>query len=42
MSPQFFAWVFGFGSEAEILSPASVREQAGLQAARIAALYQKE
>ena len=42
VSPQFFAWVFGFGTEAEILSPASVREQAGLQAARIAALYQKE
>ena len=21
VSPQFFAWVFGFGAEAEILSP---------------------
>ena len=26
VSPQFYAWVFGFGAEAEILSPASVRE----------------
>lgn len=27
VSPQFFAWVFGFGDEVEILSPASVREE---------------
>ena len=26
VSPQFYAWVLGFGSEAEILGPASVRE----------------
>ena len=26
VSPQFFAWVFGFGDEVEILSPASVRD----------------
>jgi predicted DNA-binding transcriptional regulator YafY len=26
VSPQFYAWVFGFGAEAEILSPAHVRE----------------
>ena len=39
VSPQFFAWVFGFGAEAEILSPESVRRQMGMQAAQIAALY---
>ena len=26
VSPQFYAWVFGFGTEAEILSPARVKE----------------
>lgn len=26
VSPQFYAWVFGFGAEAEILSPSKVRE----------------
>lgn len=26
VSPQFFAWVFGFGTAAEIMSPESVRE----------------
>ena len=40
VSPQFFAWIFGFGTEAEILSPEEVRREAGQQAARIAAKYQ--
>ena len=40
VSPQFFAWVFGFGEEAEILSPPHVRAEAGRQAAGIAALYE--
>ena len=39
VSPQFFAWLFGFGAEAEILSPRAVREEAGRQAGQIAALY---
>ena len=39
VSPQFFAWVFGFGTEAEILSPPEVRRQAGALAGDIAALY---
>lgn len=26
VSPQFFAWVFGFGTAVEILSPDNVRE----------------
>ncbi len=38
-SPQFFAWVFGFGSEAEILSPPEVRAEAGRLAGEIASLY---
>ena len=39
VSPQFFAWVFGFGQEAEILSPPDVREQFADEAAAIAAKY---
>ena len=40
VSPQFFAWVFGFGDEAEILTPAAVREQARDTARKIASLYE--
>lgn len=39
ISPQFFAWVFGFGPEAEIISPEDVREQAANRARNIAQLY---
>ena len=39
VSPQLFAWVFGFGPEAEILSPADVRAQAAGRAESIAAVY---
>lgn len=42
VSPQFFAWVFGFGTEAEILSPQTAREQAGQAASAIAALYREQ
>ena len=40
VSPLFFAWVFGFGTEAEILGPETVRQQAKDAAASIAAMYE--
>ena len=39
VSPQFFAWIFGFGTEAEVLSPPEVREELKHTARRIAELY---
>jgi len=39
VSPQFFAWLFGFGDEAEILSPASVRREYRDRLRRVAAGY---
>ncbi len=39
VSPLFFAWVFGFGTEAEILGPETVRRQARDTAREIAAMY---
>ena len=40
VSPQFFAWVFGFGTEAEILGPDAVRQQARDAARQIAGMYE--
>ncbi len=39
VSPQFFAWLFGFGAEAEIISPPDVRAEAVRQAESILNLY---
>lgn len=40
VSPQFFAWVFGFGAEVELLSPADVRQAMREQALATAKLYE--
>ncbi len=39
VSQQFLAWVFGFGTEAEILSPDEVREEMKKQVESVAKLY---
>ena len=39
VSQQFLAWVFGFGNEAEILSPDEVRKEMKKQASAVAKLY---
>jgi predicted DNA-binding transcriptional regulator YafY len=39
VSPQFYAWMFGFGREAEILSPEDVRKEASEQAKSIFEMY---
>ena len=39
MSPQFFAWLCGFGADAQLLAPASAAEQMKAYIEEIAALY---
>lgn len=39
VSPQFFGWVFGFGSDVEIISPENVREEMKKQAEDICKNY---
>lgn len=39
VSQQFLAWVFGFGNEAEIISPDEVRNEMRKQASEVAKLY---
>ena len=39
VSQQFLAWVFGFGTEAEIVSPEEVREEMKKQASAVSELY---
>ena len=41
VSPQFYAWVFGFGAEAEILSPAHVRKGMADMAREVTEKYGK-
>ena len=42
VSPQFYAWVFGFGGEVEILSPDSVREGMKQRLLQVNQLYAAE
>ena len=42
VSPQFFAWVCGFGTKAKILEPKHVAEQMREHIAGVAALYETE
>jgi len=42
VSPQFFAWVFGFGGEVEILSPTSVRDEMKNRLLLVSERYEKE
>lgn len=39
VSPQFFGWIFGFGSDVEILSPEDVRKEMKKQAEEILGKY---
>ena len=39
VSSQFFAWVYGFGTEAEIISPDAIRKEAAERAKMIADMY---
>ena len=39
VSPQFFAWVFGFGNACEIVSPQSVRDELKQTALKVAEKY---
>ena len=41
VSPQFYAWVFGFGTEAEILAPEGVRREMARQIRQIAGMYEE-
>ena len=42
VSPQFYAWIFGFGAKAEILSPKQVAEGMKEQLNAVFAKYEKE
>ena len=39
VSPQFFAWVFGFGDEVEVISPESVRQEMRNIASNVLNIY---
>ena len=42
VSPQFFAWVFGFGDKVQILGPSDVVERMEKQASSVLALYAQQ
>ena len=42
VSPLFYAWVYNFGTDAEIISPEDIREEAAVRAQQIADLYKKK
>ena len=42
VSPQFFAWVFGFGNKVQILGPTDVVERMEKQASSVLALYAQQ
>ena len=42
VSPQFFGWLFGFGDEAELLSPQSARDEYSSYIKRVLSLYSSE
>ena len=39
VSPRFYAWLFGFGEDAELLAPPDIRREAADMALRLARLY---
>ena len=39
ISPQFYAWLFGFGTEVEVVSPESVRKEVKELALNVAKMY---
>lgn len=40
VSPQFYAWLFAFGTRVEIISPAEIKQEMRTRAGEIAALYE--
>lgn len=41
VSPQFYAWLFGFGTDVEVLSPENVRDELAHRAAELCGMYRK-
>ena len=41
VSPQFYAWLFGFGTAVEILSPAGAAREMAARAKAVAEMYAK-
>jgi len=40
VSPQFYGWLFGYGTEVEVLAPASLRGEVKALAGKVAAMYE--